>query len=83
MSDPDESGDAARMLLEPKVVHEEGGEPSIDCPACGATVTLTQVIEEGHCTGHLEGERTELENDEQLQESGCSADLSLELVWAA
>lgn len=81
-SPPDES-DAARMMLEPDAVHEENGEPSLDCPSCGATNTLTQIIEEGRCTGVLDDDIAEVEStDEQLQE-GCGAELSLELVWEA
>lgn len=83
-SSSDESGDAARMVLEPDAVHEGNGEPSIDCPQCGATVTLTQVIEEGRCTGYLDADVAEVEAEEgeQLQEE-CNAALSLELVWEA
>ena len=82
-SSPDES-DAARMMLEPDTIHEEGGGPSIDCPSCGATVTLVDIIEEGYCTGQLDDDVAEVEaEDEQLQERGCGAELSLELVWEA
>lgn len=82
-SSPDES-DAARMVLEPDAVHEEGGGPSIDCPQCGATNTLVDIIEEGRCTGRLDDDVAEVEaEDEQLQEGGCGAELSLELVWKA
>lgn len=71
------------MVLEPDAVHEEGREPSIDCPQCGSTATLTRIIEEGRCTGYVEGDMTEVENGEQLEEGGCTAKLSLELVWEA
>lgn len=74
-------GDGARMMLEPNTVHDEGGEPAIDCPQCGSTVSLTQVIQEGRCTGQPGGEASESEDGEQLQEGGCTAELSLELVW--
>lgn len=84
MSDsaPDES-DAARMVLEPDAVHKGDEEPYLDCPQCGSQVSFTQIIEEGHCTGYLEGEGTEVEDGEQLEGPGCTADLSLELVWEA
>jgi len=82
-SSPDES-DAARMVLEPDAVHEEDGGPSIDCPQCGATNTLVSIIEEGRCTGVLDDDMAESESeDEQLQDGGCGAELSLELVWEA
>ena len=82
-SSPDES-DAARMMLEPDAVHEEDEGPSIDCPQCGATITIVSIIEEGRCTGRLDGDMAEAESgDEQLQEGGCGAELSLELVWEA
>ena len=82
MSDASDASDAARMVLEPDAVHEENGEPSIDCPQCGATVTLTRIIEEGRCTGYLDADVAEVEAEEgeELQE-GCNAELSLELVW--
>lgn len=70
------------MELTPDTVHE--GDPdeelSVDCPACGTTVPLSQIVYEGHCSGTLEGETTEAQSqDEDL--GGCGADLSLELVW--
>ena len=71
------------MMLEPDALHEGDEEPFIDCPECGSPATLTQIIEEGRCTGYLDGDVTETENGEQLQESGCTAKLSLELVWEA
>ncbi|SFS09675.1 hypothetical protein SAMN05216559_3560 [Halomicrobium zhouii] len=82
-SSPDES-DAARMMLEPDAIHEGNGGPSIDCPQCGATNTLVSIVEEGRCTGVLDDDAAEVESeDEQLQQGGCGAKLSLELVWAA
>jgi len=90
MGESDSSGDAehtdqpagARMVLEPDAVHEGAEEPTIDCPQCGSTVSLVQIIEEGRCPGYLEGDDAEVESDgERLQEPGCTAKLSLELVW--
>lgn len=74
----------ARMMLEPKTVHETDEGPAVDCPQCGATGSLARIIEEGQCTGYAGGDEMEVESDgEQLRESGCGADLSLELVWEA
>lgn len=84
MSDSEESeeGDAARMVLEPKAVHEGDTEPYIDCPQCGSQVTITRIIEEGRCSGSLDEEDVEVEGeDQELQAGGCTAELSLELVW--
>lgn len=85
MSDsPADESDAARMVLEPDAVHEENGGPSIDCPQCGATNSLVDIIDQGRCTGVLDDDVAEVESDdEQLEEGGCGAELSLELVWEA
>ena len=80
-SSPDES-DAARMMLEPDAVHEEDGGPSIDCPQCGATNTLVDIIEQGRCSGVLDDDMAEVESEDERLEEGCGAKLSLELVWA-
>lgn len=84
MSDSEETAesDAARMVLEPKAVHEGKEEPYLDCPQCGSQVTLTQIIEEGRCSGYLNEEGVEVEGEDQpLQAEGCTAELTLELVW--
>lgn len=71
----------ARMELTPDTIHENEAI-SLDCPECGSTVTITQIIEDGHCSGTLDADQTEVvDDDEQLQEPGCTAELSLELVW--
>lgn len=82
------SGDAdepagARMLLGPDAIHESNdGELSLDCPKCGSTVSFEQVVVEGRCDGRLDADVAEVESDdEQLTERGCTAELSLELVW--
>jgi len=79
-ADPDQRG--ARMELGPDTVKTSDTGPSLDCPACGSPVSLTRIIEEGHCTGYLDADDAEVESeDERVRESGCTADLSLELVW--
>ncbi len=86
MSDSSETAesDAARMELGPDAVHEGDEEgPYVDCPQCGSPVTLTQIIEEGRCTGTLESETAEVEADDDQIQQGCNAELSLELVWEA
>lgn len=84
MSDSANDGDAARMELEPTAVHQGEEEPYVDCPQCGSPVTFTQIVEEGHCTGHLDADVAEVEAEggEQIQQPDCTADLSLELVWS-
>jgi len=67
-----------------ETIHEGDGEQFLDCPQCGSPASLTQIIETGRCTGQLDAEETETyAEDQQLQETGCTADLSLELVWEA
>ncbi len=74
------STDGARMMIEPDAVHESGGQIFLDCPQCGSNISIVQVVNEGRCTGTIDKEFTEVEDDTQLQE-GCNAKLSLELVW--
>jgi hypothetical protein len=78
-------GDApsgARMTLEPDSFHEDDDGLSLDCPQCGTTVTVTRIIEEGHCPNYLDEDDVEVEeNAGEIQRPGCSAELSLELVW--
>lgn len=91
MSDSADDSDAARMELTPDTIHEEGEQgPYLDCPSCGSSAPLELVIEEGHCTGTVEGDIAESEDtSETVQEGadpesgGCGAKLSLELVWEA
>lgn len=79
-----DGGGAARIELEPDAVHEGDGEVFLDCPQCGSSVSLTQIIEEGHCSGRLDADVAEVqEEDTQLQDSACTANLALELVWHA
>lgn len=87
---PDPTGDeprerdAARIALEPDAVHEGDGEAYLDCPQCGSSVSLTRIIEDGHCSGRLDGDVVEVqEEDTQLQDPACTANLALELVWSA
>lgn len=78
-----DDGGPARMRLEPKTVHEDDGGYALDCPECGSRVTLVQIVEEGRCDGYLTGEKSEGVDEEgqQLKEPGCTAELSLDLVW--
>lgn len=87
MTDPspdDGTAEAARMELTPDTVHE--GDPdqelTVDCPSCGTTVSISQIVYEGTCGGTLEGESVEAESGD-AEVGGCGADLSLELVWRA
>ncbi|MGQ4557152.1 hypothetical protein [Halobellus sp. GM3] len=73
---------SARMELDADTLHEGERGFYLDCPACGASVSMAQVIEEGHCSGVLDADETEVESDDtQLQGTECTAKLSLELVW--
>lgn len=86
MSDDDSSADTpeteARMDLESDALHESDSGYYLDCPECGSSVTLHQIIEEGRCSGYLDADVTEVEgDDEELQDPACTAELSLELIW--
>jgi len=81
-SGPGSSDGEARMELEPDALHEGEDGYYLDCPECGAAVSLPRIIEKGRCSGSLDADVTEVESDdEQLQEPGCTAVLSLDLVW--
>ncbi|WP_336003420.1 hypothetical protein [Halorientalis halophila] len=77
----DGGANAARMELGPDALHETDEGYVVDCPSCGSTVSLHQIVETGHCPGHLDADRTETAEDQQLEDPGCTASLSLELVW--
>lgn len=81
-SDETEESEAARMELEPDAFHEGEDEAYLDCPQCGSPATLSQIINEGRCSGYLDSEVAESEaEDQQLQDPVCTAELALELVW--
>lgn len=85
MADPEsdtDSSEAARMELEPDAFHEEGEQLSVDCPQCGATVSIMHIAEEGRCPGYVDEEQKEGEG-EVPRDDGCGANLSFELVWEA
>jgi len=70
------------MELEPDALHEDETGYYLDCPECGASVTLPQILDEGRCSGYLDADVTEVEgDDEELKDPACTAVLSLELVW--
>lgn len=74
--------EGSRMHLTPDTIHEEEDGIYLDCPQCGSTVSIEQIVNEGRCTGQLDGDMAETEDDTQIEE-GCNAKLSLELVWEA
>ncbi|WP_459190728.1 hypothetical protein [Halosimplex sp. J119] len=83
-TDSDDAPAGARMMLEPDSIHEQEGDLAIDCPQCGATVSIQHIVEEGYCPGYLEDDEMNAESGgETPQEGGCGAQLSLELVWEA
>ncbi|ELZ19909.1 hypothetical protein C475_21464 [Halosimplex carlsbadense 2-9-1] len=72
----------ARMTLGPDAILETEDGNALDCPACGTTVTVMQVIEDGHCPNYLDEDDVEVdENAGQVQGPECTAELSLELLW--
>ena len=75
-----DSTDGARMQLGPDTIHEREEAIYLDCPQCGSNVAVEQIITEGRCTGQLDGDIAETEDDTRL-EGGCGAELALELVW--
>lgn len=85
MSDSHETAsaasDAARMELEPNTIHEKETGLHLDCPQCGAAVSLVRIIQDGSCPGRLENDESETANETELGD--CTAKLSLELVWTA
>ena len=88
MTDPDSdtaSDDAptgAHMTLEPDALHEHEAELAVDCPQCGATVSLQHIVEAGTCSGYLANDEMNAESGpESPKDTGCGAKLSLELVW--
>jgi len=59
-------------------------EPYFDCPSCSAPATVTQVVEEGRCSGALDAEVAEsYADDTALRDTGCRAKPALEMVWKA
>ena len=80
MTDKGDNAEDTRMMLEPDAIHERDDGLYVDCPNCGSTVSLVQIINQGRCPGQLEEEMTEAQDETRLQE-GCGAELSLELVW--
>jgi len=80
-----ESNDApsgARMTLEPDSIREAEAGPSLECPGCGATVTVGRVVETGRCPNSIDEDDIEVaENAGQVRRPECSAELGLELVW--
>lgn len=68
MSTEEPPQDAARTLLEQDALSQGDRGFTIDCPECGSSTRLADVVLDGRCTGY-EGE------------TGCGAELWLELVW--
>lgn len=80
---PTADTDAARMELTPDGLHELDEGYAVDCPECGATVTLHRIVETGRCPGTIDADHTETTGeDRQIQQPECTAELSLELVWS-
>lgn len=77
---PPEDSDGSRMRLEPDAVHEADDGVYLDCPQCGATVSVVRIVTTGRCSGHLD-DLAHAEDDTGREE--CNAKLSLELLWEA
>lgn len=82
-TESDDRPEGSRMPLEPDSIHEADGGIYLDCPQCGSNVSVEQIVTEGRCSGRLDGDYAEVEDDTRLQDRGCTAHLSLELVWEA
>ncbi|WP_206425124.1 hypothetical protein [Halosimplex salinum] len=80
-ADSDDAPSGARMMLDPDTIHERPGELALDCPACGSTASIQQIVEEGHCSGYVEDDEMDAQGGDQVRSGGCTAELSLELVW--
>lgn len=81
-SDRTESSTQARMVIEPDALHEGEDELFLDCPQCGSTTSITQILNKGRCSGYLDSDAAEAKTeDKQLLDPICTANLSLELVW--
>ena len=72
--------EGSRMMLEPDTIHSGDDGWYLDCPQCGSNVSLNRIVTKGRCSGRLDGDVAETEDDTPL-EKGCDAKLSLELVW--
>ncbi|WP_276256996.1 hypothetical protein [Halomontanus rarus] len=68
MTETDPPADAARLFLERDALSQRDDGFVIDCPECGSSTLLADVVREGRCSGYGE-------------EAGCGAALWLELVW--
>jgi hypothetical protein len=79
----DDAPTGARMTLEPDSIHEREDGIALDCPQCGATVTVMRVIETGRCPNYVAEDEVEVAADAGQVQDGpeCTAELSLELVW--
>ena len=74
----DDAPTGARMVLEPDALYEHEAELAVNCPQCGATVSLQHIVEAGTCSGYLADAES---GPESPKDTGCDAKLSLELVW--
>ncbi|MFB6131106.1 MAG: hypothetical protein ABEJ28_09825 [Salinigranum sp.] len=58
----------ARMELTPDAIREQDDGYYVECPSCGTPTKLMKIVKTGHCGGYDEAE-------------GCTAEISVELVW--
>lgn len=77
----DDAPSGARMTLGPDAILKNEEGVALDCPACGTTVTVMQVIEDGHCPNCLDEDDVEVDENAGQRGPECTADLTLELVW--
>ncbi|MCU4742733.1 hypothetical protein OB955_15905 [Halobacteria archaeon AArc-m2/3/4] len=68
MTDTEPPADAARMFLGQDALSQRDDGFVIDCPECGSSTLLADVVREGRCSGYDDV-------------TGCGADLWLELAW--
>ncbi|XVH33609.1 hypothetical protein ACNS7O_16970 (plasmid) [Haloferacaceae archaeon DSL9] len=80
MSDPENTTDeVARMTLEADAWHDGEDGVYVDCPECGSPAYMSDIIDNGRCTGYL-GSGSEEEGADDVG-GFCTAKLSFELAW--
>lgn len=80
---PDEppESELARMTLSSDALHEGEEGYYLDCPNCGSSVTMMQIVEEGRCSGYVDEEAAEGDGGTDPTEANCEAELFLELAY--
>ena len=77
-SPPTPGTDSVRIELDPDALHESREEPFIECPACGAPATFSEIIVGGRCRGCLQADDTEVGTEAADRRRACAANLKLD-----